>query len=92
MREVEPSAQNRDETTWTPSPEEQAIIARAEKTFLDMEEAEKRGALVPASLQRKVDDQVKTHVALADPNHPASKVNAEIESMSYDEIADEFGD
>lgn len=91
MREIDPSARNRIETGWTPSPADQAFNARAEKTFLEMDEAEKRGDLVPASLRKKAGDQVKPHAVLADSNHPAAKVNAEIEAMSYDELDDEFG-
>ena len=46
----------------------------------------RRHRLVPASLRKKAGDQVKTHAVLADSNHPAAKVNAGIEAMSYDEL------
>ena len=91
MRETDPSARNRTETGWTPSPLDQAFNARAEKIFRKIDKAEKRVDLVPASLPKKAGDQVKTHAVLADSNHPAAKVNAEIKAMSYDELVVEFG-
>ena len=77
---------NRTGTGWKPSPLDQAFNARAEKTFREMDEAENRGDLVPASLRKKAGDHVKTHAVLADSNHPAAKVNAGIEAMPYEEL------
>ena len=88
MKEIEPSAQNRAKPAWKPSPADLRFIEEARQLHRENDAAVERGDLVPASLRRKVDDQVKTHAVLSDPENPATKLY----HKSYDEITDQIGD